>query len=131
MKVVTAAIIFHQQRILIAQRKHGKDQEYLWEFPGGKQEVGESLETCLKRELLEELGLNIEVGFFFMESQYDYASGSILLKAFFATCLDDNIRFLDAHEQVKWISPNEFSDYTFSPADIPIVNALQQELSSK
>ena len=82
MKIVTAAIIIHNGKILIAQRKHGKNQEYLWEFPGGKQEAGETLEECLHREIMEELRLDITVEKFFTESRYDYESGSISLHAF-------------------------------------------------
>ncbi|HNS15886.1 MAG TPA: NUDIX domain-containing protein, partial [Syntrophorhabdaceae bacterium] len=58
---VTAAIIEKDGRVLIAKRKRAYSG-YLWEFPGGKMEEGESLEECLKREIEEELGIEIEVG---------------------------------------------------------------------
>jgi len=58
---VTAAVIEKDGRVLIAKRKRAY-LGYLWEFPGGKMEEGESLEECLKREIEEELGIEIEVG---------------------------------------------------------------------
>ena len=52
---VAAGLIMCNGLILIAQRKHGKSLEYKWEFPGGKLEKGETLEECLKREMMEEM----------------------------------------------------------------------------
>lgn len=124
MKIVTAAIIFHGGKILIAQRKHGKNQEYLWEFPGGKQEAGETLEECLHREIMEELRLDITVGKFFTESRYDYESGSISLRIFFASCSQSDISYMDSHEQVSWVLPSRLPEYNFAPADIPVVERL-------
>lgn len=57
---VTAAIIQKNNSILICQRPEGKNYASLWEFPGGKVEPGESLETCLKRELREELDIEVK-----------------------------------------------------------------------
>ena len=50
-KQVSTGIIIHNGKILIGQRKRGKPQEFLWEFPGGKQEVGETMPECLYRGL--------------------------------------------------------------------------------
>ena len=68
MKRVAAGIIVCNNKILIAQRKRGKDLEYFWEFPGGKIEPGETCEECLHREIMEEFNLEIRVGKFFMEN---------------------------------------------------------------
>ena len=66
MKQVSAGIIICNDRILIARRSHNKSNAALWEFPGGKQEPGETMPECLRREISEELHLDIEVGSFFM-----------------------------------------------------------------
>ncbi len=124
MKIVTAGLIFCQEKILIAQRKKGKALELLWEFPGGKQEEGESLEACLKREIKEEFGKDIEIERFFDQSVYEYPGGAICLKAFFCKSADKNIPFLDSHEQCRWISLNELPEYEFCPADVPLVTRL-------
>ena len=130
MKTILAGIIFHNDKILIAQRKHGKNQEYLWEFPGGKLEEGETLEQCLHRELWEELRLRVDIKRFFMHSRYTYPQGEIDLQAYLCTSLDEDISFLDSHEQVKWVMASELSSYTFAPADKPIVAALQADYAS-
>ena len=124
MKIVTAGIIYNHGKILIAQRKHGKSMEYKWEFPGGKQEAGETLEQCLTREIEEEFHLNISVKSFFMSSEYAYDFGTILLQAFFAESKTQNITYMDSHETYKWVNVAELKNYDFAPADKPIVLAL-------
>lgn len=121
---VTAGLIVCDGLILIAQRKHGKSQEYKWEFPGGKLEVGETLEACLQRELMEEMQLEIAVGEHFIDSAYDYDFGTVVLHAFWATCTSRNIPVVNDHEQYKWVTFAELSQYDFAPADRPIVAAL-------
>ena len=125
MKRVTAAIIKYQEKFLIAQRKKEKNQGLLWEFPGGKQEQGETLEDCLKREIMEELHLPIIIEKFFMDTEYHYQEGAIQLFAYFARCEQNKIDYMDSHEQIKWVSLKDLSNYTFAPADRPIVLKLQ------
>ena len=125
MKRVTAAIIKYQEKILIAQRKKEKNQGLLWEFPGGKQEQGETLEDCLKREIMEELHLPIIIEKFFMDTEYHYQEGAIQLFAYFARCEQNKIDYMDSHEQIKWVSLKDLINYTFAPADRPIVLKLQ------
>lgn len=125
-KQVAAGIVVCNGKILIAQRKHGKSCEYLWEFPGGKLEEGETLPQCLARELQEELKLPVTVGDFFMKSEYTYDFGTIVLNAYFATCDNADLPFHPDHEQTRWISPQDFDNFTFAPADQPIVVALKK-----
>lgn len=123
-KQVSTGIILHEGKILIGQRKRGKPQELLWEFPGGKQEEGETMPECLYRELKEEFGLETKIGDFIMSSPYDYETGSIVLHAYFVSAPQAEIKKLDAHEQYKWVSPQELANYDFAPADKPIVAEL-------
>lgn len=120
-KQIAAGLILYNGKVLIAQRKRGKDLALYWELPGGKLEQGETLEQCLKRELLEEMALPIEVDKFFMQSVYDYQFGTFAINAFLAHSATDNIPMLSAHEQYKWIKPKEMVNYKFPPADIPII----------
>lgn len=126
MKRVAAGIIVCHNKILIAQRKRGKDLEYFWEFPGGKIEQGETCEECLHREILEEFNMEINVGKFFMESSYDYDFGTFVLEVYFARCPQEEIPDLFEHEQAKWVELKDLSGYNFAPADIPIVEALSK-----
>lgn len=120
---VTAAILERDEKILIAQRKKGDRLEGKWEFPGGKIEEGESPENCLQRELEEELGIEVEVGEFVCESKYEYPHISICLLAYQTFYLSGEIQLND-HAAVKWVTLKEMQDYDFAPADIPIVEVL-------
>lgn len=120
-KQIAAGIIIHNGKVLIAQRRRGKDLAFYWELPGGKLEEGETLEQCLRRELIEEMDLQINVGRFFMQSVYEYEFGTFAINAFLAECSCPVITKVCEHEQYKWVKPEEILNYKFSPADIPII----------
>ncbi len=126
MKLVTAAIIINNGKVLIAQRAENQKLAGKWEFPGGKIEPGETPEECLKREINEELGINIEVNDFFGESMYQYDTGTIKLLAYKAQWIGGEFK-LTAHSQIKWVKPSELGNYDFSPADICFVMKLNKE----
>src|SRR5882757_10854262 len=79
---VSAALIFHHGKLLIAQRHATSHLGGLWEFPGGKREAGETFEQCLVRTIREELGVEISVGELFEEIVHDYPEKSVRLKFF-------------------------------------------------
>jgi len=122
---VTAAIIEKEGRILIAQRNQGDKLALLWEFPGGKIEKGETPGECLKRELAEEFGIETDIKDFFGESIYQYEHGIIRLLAYWAQWKEGEMT-PKVHAQVKWVLPEELKDYSFAPADIPLVKKLNQ-----
>lgn len=122
--IVLAGIIFCNNKLLIAQRKKGKKLEYLWEFAGGKLEENETMEQCLKREIMEEFGKKIKVKNFFASSEFE----NINLHAYLCECDDELIPYLDSHEQYKWICISELGNYQFCPADIPIIKKINENL---
>ncbi|CAJ1314747.1 NUDIX domain-containing protein [Paenibacillus nuruki] len=124
-KIVTAALIVHEGKILITCRGPGRSQEGLWEFPGGKLEQGETLEECLEREISEELSMKIKVIQHYDDSIYTYSEGSIRLKAYWCKWIDGNINLID-HSEYKWISLSDLPIYNFAPADIKLQNSLNQ-----
>ncbi|MCG8483054.1 MAG: 8-oxo-dGTP diphosphatase MutT [Clostridia bacterium] len=124
MKDVTAAIIVQDGLILIARRGANENLAGKWEFPGGKIEKGESAQDCLKREIKEELNIEIEVGEFLGDSIYEYSNGVIRLLAYFCTIIEGEIE-LSVHDQVKWIEIEEFDKFDFAPADIPLIEKLK------
>ncbi len=123
-KHVAAGLIMCDGLLLIAQRKHGKDLEYKWEFPGGKLEEGETLEQCLARELMEEMQLKIYVREHFITTEYEYDFAKIILHTYWATCKSKDIQVVCEHEQYKWIDPKDLPMYDFAPADKDIIQAI-------
>ncbi|AGA69050.1 ADP-ribose pyrophosphatase [Desulfitobacterium dichloroeliminans LMG P-21439] len=123
MKDVTAAIIIIDGQVLIARRAPGEKHAGGWEFPGGKVEVGESPEECLRRELFEEFGVEVEVKEFVMESVYTYPQGSIRLLAYQVNILRGEPQ-LRVHDCYEWVNTDELLDYNLLPADVPIALKL-------
>jgi len=128
MKEVTAAIILMDNRVLIAQRAPGDKLAGKWEFPGGKLELGETPQECLKREIREELDVEIEVSGFFGESIYAYHSGTIKLMAFWCKWISGDFT-LKVHSQIAWVNHVELDLYDFAPADIPLMEKLKSVMS--
>lgn len=120
---VTAGIIRNGGKFLIARRSTHKQLAGFWEFPGGKIEEGETAEASLERELLEELGISVTVGDFFMETEHQYEDKTILLKAYFCNILSGEITLHD-HDQIEWVETSEFKNYIFAPADRPFIKVL-------
>lgn len=129
MKDVTAAVILHSNKVLIAQRAPFEKMAGKWEFPGGKIEPEETPQQCLKREILEELEVEIDVMDFFGESVYKYDHGEIRLLAYFCRWTGGNF-ILKVHSRVEWIGRDEFDQFDFAPADIPLVKKLKAVLAT-
>ena len=125
MKEVTAGIIIDNNKILIAQRVANEKLAGKWEFPGGKIELDETPQECLKREIKEELEVDIEVGDYLGESIYTYPNGEIKLIAYFATVVDGDIK-LSVHDKIEWITIGEIDEYDFAAADIYFVEKLKE-----
>ena len=121
---VSAALIFHREKILIAQRHADAHQGGLWEFPGGKRMTNETFEDCLVREISEELGLEIAVGELFEEIVHAYAEKTVHLKFFLCRWLRGGPQPLDC-AACKWISRSELEDYRFPAADARLLEKLR------
>jgi 8-oxo-dGTP diphosphatase len=122
-KQVAAAIVFYDQRILVARRAPGQNLEGLWEFPGGKLEDEESPQHCVVRELAEELSIIVEPGETLTESLYAYPGGVINLIAVLAEAQRPDV-CLTVHDAVEWLAPNELLTVDLAPADIPIAEEV-------
>ena len=122
---VTAAIIESENKILIAQRK-AKDSLFggLWEFPGGKIEDGETPEECMARELKEELEIEVEVGTLITSNKHRYPNGIFELLVYKVEHISGNF-VLNDHDEIKWITIDEISNFEFPPANTPIINYLK------
>ncbi|WP_106768724.1 8-oxo-dGTP diphosphatase MutT [Paenibacillus faecalis] len=124
---VAAAIIENDQgQILIARKRPGKSQAGLWEFPGGKLEAGESPEACLKRELQEEMKIEIEPYACFESHDHHYGEVHIRLIAYKAYYIKGTIQLVD-HDEFRWVERSELGAFVFAPADMKFVEMLVKE----
>ena len=123
MAVVTAALIRDNQKILVAKRGRGKKFGSQWEFPGGKLDRGETPEACLRREIREELNLEIQVDEHFCTVHHQYPDSKIELMAFWCSIIGGSLK-LEEHEQVRWVTVAEMKQYDFVEADLNVIAAL-------
>jgi len=121
---VAAGLIVREGRYLIARRKIGTHLGGLWEFPGGKCEPGESLEDCLRRELREELGIDVSAPVHFRTIRHEYPEKIVELHFFRCAVSRGEALALDC-EEIRWVVPDEMTDYEFPPADRPLIEALR------
>ena len=123
---VGAALIIKGEHYLIARRKRHVHLGGLWEFPGGKCEDGEELEECVRREVLEELGLEVTQPVFLMAHIYEYNEKTVNLNFFQCSILQGEPKALDCAD-FRWVKPEEFCEYEFPPGDAPVINMLLQQ----
>jgi A/G-specific adenine glycosylase len=126
--IVTAAVISRDEQVLIACRPPRGLLGGLWEFPGGKQQDGEDLPTCLRREICEELGVDIEVGPALGVYQHTYTHFRVTLYAFWCTLLQGEPRPIQVVD-VRWVSPVELSQYPMGKIDRTISQTLVSSTS--
>jgi 8-oxo-dGTP diphosphatase len=122
---VCAAVIEQQGKILLTKRPEGKRQGGFWEFPGGKIDAGESPHHSLKRELQEELAIEIEVGPVLETVYHHYEWGSVLIIAYWCRWLAGEIQHIEVADHA-WVLPEQFAEYQILPADQPILDKLRQ-----
>lgn len=123
---VVAAIIKNESgKILIAQRNLKKSQGGLWEFPGGKIEKDETKEEAIIREIKEELTIDIKVDKYLAEKVFNYPDKDINLIAMECTRIGGNVE-LTEHEDYKWVTSDELTNFEFAPADEFIVERVKK-----
>ena len=124
-KIVVGGIIYQNKKILICQRKEEGDHPLKWEFPGGKLKDNENNQEALKRELKEELSIEINKMIFFDEYFYEYKKLSKNLKLVFFQIFQFEGEIQNkVHQQLKWIDISKLGDYDFLEGDLKIINKL-------
>jgi mutator protein MutT len=121
---VSAGLVFRDGKLLIAQRHADAHLGGSWEFPGGKRECDESFETCLARELREELGIEIAVRELVETVEHDYDDKRVLLKFFRCEWLANEPQALGC-PAFQWITREELSSYDFPAADARLLERLR------
>jgi 8-oxo-dGTP diphosphatase len=123
---VVAAILRHpdeSDKIFITQRKSGQHLENLWEFPGGKVENGEPPFHALKRELFEEVGIQVYSAQPFQSVHHRYPDKSILLDVWQIKAYSGQPHGRE-NQNCQWASISDLHNYEFPEADIPVLKAL-------
>ena len=119
---VVAAIIKKQDKIFITRRSYGEFAD-MWEFPGGKIELGESREEALIREVKEELELDINNLEYLTTVDYDYPNFHLTMQCFICEICGGEL-VLNAHNDAKWVSLEELSTQKWVPADVEVVEKI-------
>lgn len=124
---VTAAVIGRtdDERVLIAQRPLDGMLGGLWEFPGGKRQSDESLPDCLRREIREELGIEIEVGEPLVTVKHSYTHFKITLYAYLCRLVSGDPQTLQVADW-RWVTLAELDNYAFPRTDEKIIDALHR-----
>ena len=119
---VVAAIICKDGSYFATQRGYG-EFEGMWEFPGGKIEPGESREVALKREIQEELGLDIIIENLLCTTKYDYPSFHLTMHCYLCNIASGEIE-LREHKSARWLTAETLDSVEWLPADKEVIDKL-------
>ncbi len=123
---VAAALVFREGKLLITQRLAEAHLGGLWEFPGGKREPSETFEACLRRELREELGVEVAVGDLVEGLTHAYPEKTVHLKFYRCRWEEHEPRALGC-SAFRWVTASELKDYAFPAADARLLGRLRED----
>ncbi|AFY52883.1 mutator mutT protein [Rivularia sp. PCC 7116] len=130
-KIIGVAVIWNdKEQILIDRRRQEGAMGGLWEFPGGKIEPGETVEQCIKREIDEELAIDIEVGEHLITIDYTYTDLRVTLNVHECSHIKGIPQALECDE-IRWVSLEELEKFDFPAANFQIITALQQKVANR
>jgi 8-oxo-dGTP diphosphatase len=121
---VACAIIENEGKVLSTQRSESVSLPLKWEFPGGKIKDGESPEECLKRELVEELGIETSVSKPLPSTTHTYPTFTVTLYPFLCTVVSGEIA-LHEHSALIWLPIEELHTLDWAEADLPVIREYQ------
>lgn len=126
---VAVGVIVQKQQVFIALRKPEQHQGNLWEFPGGKVEVGETVLQALKREVKEELAIEIHSAEPLITISHDYGDKTVLLDVWWTDAFDGTPTGQEG-QITKWVDISTLHQYEFPAANTAIVESIQQQLNT-
>lgn len=122
---VAGALIWREDRFLICKRPPGKARGGLWEFVGGKLEAMETGKEALARECKEELDITLKVGEAFYDVIHKYPDITVHLSIYLGEIEKGEPKLLE-HSELRWIKVSEIDNFTFCPADEPILKKIKE-----
>ena len=125
--VITASNENGEKMIFATQRGYGEFKDG-WEFPGGKVEPGETPQVALKREIMEELETEIEVGDLIETIEYDYPTFHLSMDCFWAEIVKGDL-VLREHEAAKWLTKEQLESVDWLPADLGLVEKVREGMN--
>lgn len=129
--VAACVLVDSDGRVLLTKRPQGKSLAGLWEFPGGKMEAGESPESCLCRELNEELGIDVSIACLapltFVSHFYEKENFRVLLLVYLCMRWEGIVRAMEGQE-MRWVTVRDLNKYEMPAADVPLQARLRDWL---
>lgn len=126
-KAVNVVIINQEKKVLIAKRKPSQPMPNRWEFPGGKLEIGETLEECGVREIKEELELDVKLDSYLGLQELIHEGKSFLLHFYTAHKIDEEQTLvLNEHSESKWIDMKDLDEYDLPAKAFSFIEKLQK-----
>ena len=127
---VVGAIVERNGAVFAARRNAERSAGGLWEFPGGKIETGETPEAALRRELQEELGVDVAVGPFVGRSLSDVGTARIELSCYAAQFKGEDPTVSSDHDAMQWVPLTKLSSLQWAPGDVPLLEGLPERLAT-
>jgi 8-oxo-dGTP diphosphatase len=123
---VVAAVIIRDGCVLACRRNAERSAGGLWEFPGGKVELGESAEDALAREVREELGVEIEIGALIHRATTPTGTVRVDLSSYSARLMDAGPTSSTDHDALRWLHPDQLGELMWAKPDLPVVALLER-----
>jgi 8-oxo-dGTP diphosphatase len=127
---VAAGILIAGDRVLIARRQERDHQGGRWEFPGGKRHQGETVEACLRREMLEEIGLEVEVGPLWRALTHVYPDRRVSIYFYLCAARAGTPVAIECDE-IRWVLPAELASLPFVEGDVAVLPDLARDLAAR
>ena len=124
---VCCALILDKEGVLVTQRSRQMPHPMKWEFPGGKVKGGERPEACIRREIREELNIEVSVGVQLPSVRHAYESGGLELIPFVCSHLEGVIELAE-HHTYRWVPLEELDALDWLEADVEVVQVLKKHL---
>ncbi len=128
---VAAGILVDGDRVLIARRQERDHQGGRWEFPGGKRHAGETITECLRRELIEEIGLEVTIGTLWRALTHVYPDRRVSIYFYICEAKDGHTPRAIECDEIRWVRPEELTTLPFVEGDLAVLPDLARDLAAR